>query len=241
RARRCGRADGRPRRDGAGAGHATRSRRQSGAAARRRKHGEAQDRAAAPNPHEPAARLTRCDDSAIGAERGRRDVSAPIASGKDMRFGPFAPLMLALAPYLAAAPAPAHEFHRLGDIVIEQPWSRATPVKVGTAYMTLRNNGTTSDRLIKVSSPMAEQGEVHETKVDDGTAMMRPMGALELKPRSSVQLKPGGIHVMLTGLARPLKEGERVKLSLTFEKAGTIDIEARVEKAGAVAPGEHSH
>lgn len=140
-----------------------------------------------------------------------------------------------------ASPAAANEFHRLGDIVIERPWSRATPVKTGGAYMTLRNNGAVADKLIKVASPVAEKVEIHETKVEGGMAMMRPVGAVELKRRSSVQLKPGGMHVMLMGLQRPLKEGERIKLVLTFERAGTIEIEARVEKAGAMAPGDHKH
>lgn len=157
-----------------------------------------------------------------------------------MRFVPLAAALI-LAPFVAAAEAPAHEFHRLGDIVIEQPWSRATPVKVGGAYMTLRNNGEIADRLIKITSPIAEKAEIHETKIENGMAMMRPVAGIELKRRAAVQLKPGGLHVMLMGLQRPLKEGERIKLSLTFERAGTIDIEARVEKAGAAAPGDHQH
>jgi len=147
---------------------------------------------------------------------------------------------LALAA-ASAAPAPAHEFHRLGDIVVEQPWARATPVKVGGAYVTLRNNGAVPDRLVKVTSPVAEKAEIHETKIDGGMAMMRAVDGIVLKPRGSVQLKPGGLHIMLMGLARPLKEGERIKLAFTFERAGTIEVEARVEKAGAAAPGEHKH
>lgn len=157
-----------------------------------------------------------------------------------MRLRSIVAAILALA--FGALPAAAHEFHRLGDIVIEQPWSRATPVKVGGAYMTLRNNGALADRLVKVASPIAEKGEIHETKVEGGTAMMRAVDGIELKPRGgSVQMKPGGLHVMLMGLQRPLKEGERIKLVLTFERAGTIEIEARVEKAGALAPGDHQH
>jgi copper(I)-binding protein len=112
---------------------------------------------------------------------------------------------------------------------------------VGGAYMTLRNNGAIPDKLIKITSPVAERVEIHETKIEGGMAMMRPVAAIELKRRSSVQLKPGGLHVMLMGLQRPLKEGERIKLALTFERAGTIEIEARVEKAGAMSPGDHQH
>jgi len=139
---------------------------------------------------------------------------------------------------VTAAPALAHDY-KVGPIVIERPWSRATPVKVGGAYMTLRNTGAAPDRLIKVASPAAEKAEIHETKIEGGTAMMRAVGALELKPGATVELKPGGLHLMLMGLERPLKEGESLKLVLTFEKAGTIEVEASVEKAGA--PGGHKH
>ncbi len=158
-----------------------------------------------------------------------------------MRVALVAATLLAAVPFLAATPAPAHEFHKLGDIVIEQPWARATPGKVGGAYMTLRNDGAAADRLVKVASPLAEKAEVHETKIDGGTAMMRAVGDVELRPSRSVEMKPGGLHVMLMGLQRPLKEGERIKLVLTFERAGTIEVEARVEKAGAAAPGDHQH
>ena len=107
--------------------------------------------------------------------------------------------------------------------------------------MTLRNNGAAADRLTGVSSPVAERTEIHETRIEDGTATMRPAPGLELKRRASVQLRPGGLHVMLIGLRRPLREGERITLVLTFERAGTIEIEARVEKAGALSPGDHRH
>lgn len=153
-----------------------------------------------------------------------------------MRLAPFAAVAL-----LLAAPASAHEFHRLGDIVVEQPWARATTAATGGAYMTLRNNGAAADRLIGVSSPAAERAEIHETRIEDGTATMRPAPGLEIKRRASVQLRPGGLHVMLIGLRRPLREGERITLALTFERAGTIEIEARVEKAGALSPGDHRH
>jgi copper(I)-binding protein len=145
-----------------------------------------------------------------------------------------------VAAAISEAPALAHEY-RLGAIVIEQPWARATPVKVGGAYMTLRNAGAAPDRLVKIASPAAEKAEMHETRVAGGMAMMRPVAAVELAPGATVEFRPGGLHLMLMGLARPLKEGESLTLVLTFEKAGTIEIEATVEKAGASAPGAHKH
>ena len=147
-------------------------------------------------------------------------------------------LIVGAALMAAAAVARAHDY-KIGSIVIGHPWARATPVKVGGAYMTLRNTGAAPDRLIKVASPAAEKSEIHETKIEGGTAMMRPAGPLELKPGATIELKPGGLHVMLMGLERPLKEGESLKLVLTFEKAGTIEVEASVEKAGA--PGARKH
>jgi copper(I)-binding protein len=133
---------------------------------------------------------------------------------------------------VAATPALAHDY-KLGPIVIEHPWARATPVKVGAAYMTLKNTGAAPDRLVKVASPAAEKVEIHETRIESGMAMMRPAGALEIRPGATVELRPGGLHVMMMGLQRPLREGERLKLVLTFEKAGTIEVEAAVEKPGA--------
>jgi copper(I)-binding protein len=144
-------------------------------------------------------------------------------------------LILALAIIAAGSPARAHEF-KVGSIVVERPWARATPARVGGAYLTIRNRGNAPDRLIGVSSPAAEKAEIHETKTRGGTASMHAVGTLEIKPRATVQLKPGGIHLMLMGLQRPLKEGERLKLVLTFEKAGAIEVEATVEKAGAPGP-----
>ncbi|HEY7609701.1 MAG TPA: copper chaperone PCu(A)C [Alphaproteobacteria bacterium] len=156
-----------------------------------------------------------------------------------MRLAQFITAILGSA-CVFAAPALAHEYKQ-GAIVIEHPWTRATPVKVGGAYMKLRNTGTAPDRLVKVTAPAAEKVEVHETKVEGGMAMMRPVGPVALAPGATVEFKPGGLHVMLMGLAKPLKEGDRLKLVLTFEKAGTIEVEAVVEKAGVSAPGEHKH
>src|SRR5262245_297682 len=137
-----------------------------------------------------------------------------------MRSGCLAAGILVLAMLFGGAPVAAHEFHRIGDIVVEQPWSRATAAKVGGAFVTLRNNGARADRLVKVSSPVAEKAEIHETKIENGVATMRPAESVEIKPRGgSVQLKPGGLHIMLMDLKRPLKEGERIKLTFTFERA----------------------
>lgn len=147
--------------------------------------------------------------------------------------------LLAALP-LAATPAAAHEF-KAGDITVERPWTRATTVQTGAAYMTLRTVGKTADRLLKASSPDAERVEIHTMAMDGGVARMREIPGLDVKPGAGTQLKPGGYHLMLIGLRRPLREGESVKLTLTFERAGNVDVEATVEKAGAPGPSKHSH
>jgi len=145
---------------------------------------------------------------------------------------------LALAAFTAlAAPSPllAHD-SKIGAIVVSKPWARATTAKVGGAYVTLRNTGRTADRLVKIETPAAQKVEMHETKIDGGTASMHLVPGVELKAGATVALKPGGLHLMLMGLKEPLKAGGSLKLVLTFEKAGTVEVQASVEKAGASAP-----
>ena len=66
---------------------------------------------------------------------------------------------------------------------------------------------------------------------------MRPVEAIEVHPGTPTVLKPGGLHVMLMGLAAPLKKGQRVPLTLTFEKAGSIEVEAMVQGVASMQPG----
>jgi copper(I)-binding protein len=70
---------------------------------------------------------------------------------------------------------------------------------------------------------------------------MRPVEAIEVTPGAPIVLQPGGLHVMLIGLKAPLKEGERFPLTLTFERAGTIEVEVVVEKLGAMGPDHMDH
>jgi copper(I)-binding protein len=138
-----------------------------------------------------------------------------------------------------AAPASADDY-KLGPLQISAPWTRATPkgAPVGVGYMKITNTGTTPDRLIEGSSNVADRFEVHQMSMDNGVMKMRPvMGGLEIKPGETVELKPGGLHVMFVGLKKPLQAGERVKGTLTFEKAGKIDLEYPVVPLGAQSAG----
>ena len=141
---------------------------------------------------------------------------------------------------LAAAPALAQQTFQAGSLVIEAPWSRATPggAKVGGGYMRIVNRGGEADRLIGGTTAVAGGFELHETTNVDGVARMRPVeGGLPLPPGATVELKPGGLHAMLVDLKRPLKEGETIAGTLVFEKAGTVSVTYRVGGIGAQSAG----
>jgi len=125
------------------------------------------------------------------------------------------------------------------SIEADHVWARATPggAKTAAIYMTLVNKGSADDRLVSVSTPIAGVAEVHATITDNGVMRMRPVEALDVTPGTPAVLKPGGYHVMLMELKGPLVTGQSFAVSLTFEKAGRIDVTATVEKAGAMGPG----
>lgn len=152
---------------------------------------------------------------------------------------------LILLPTMAAA----HSY-RAGSISIEHPWARATPkgAQVGGGYMKITNQGTTPDRLVGGSLATARHTLIHEMKMEGDVMTMRvlPQG-LEIKPGATVDLAPGSLHMMFEGLQAPLVEGQRVKGTLVFEKAGTVEVEYSVEGigAGSAAPqvpnSQHNH
>jgi len=133
--------------------------------------------------------------------------------------------------FAAAAPALAQS----APIEIDHPWSRATTGQVGVVYMTLKNPGATDDRLVAAATPIAGKAELHTTIEENGVMKMPPLPAVEVKANAEASLKPGGTHLMLIGLKGPLKEGSSFPLSLTFEKAGKLDVTVAVEKAGAMS------
>jgi copper(I)-binding protein len=139
--------------------------------------------------------------------------------------------LLALATTIAAA----QEF-KAGSIEIDNPWSRATPkgAKVAAGYLTIRNNGTDPDRLVRVTSPAAGKLEIHEVSMDQGVMKMRPLpGGLEIKPGETVELKPSSFHLMMFDLKQPFENGKPFKASLNFEKAGPVEVEFKVVAPGA--------
>lgn len=160
-----------------------------------------------------------------------------------VRHAHFAPRLigyaiLAIALLLIAiGVASAHEYSAKG-VTVAHPWARATPggAKVGGAYLEIKAAAGKSDRLVGARSPAAGAVEIHNHINEGGIVKMRRIDAIALKPGASLILKPGGYHLMLTDLKAPLKEGDLLKLTLVFEKAGDIEVEATVEPIGATGP-----
>jgi copper(I)-binding protein len=120
-------------------------------------------------------------------------------------------------------------------IKVENPWARATPAgsKTGVVYMTIVNVGSSADRLLGGTTPVAENVLFHSTINDNGVLRMREL-PIALEPGSRVALKPSGTHVMMVGLRQPLREGQSFPLTLDFEKAGKVEVTVPVGKVGAM-------
>lgn len=129
--------------------------------------------------------------------------------------------------------------YRVGDLVIETPWSRATPpnAPVAGGYMTITNEGDRPDRLVGGDAPFAGRVEIHEMAMDGDVMRMREIeGGLAIGPGETVTLEPGGFHVMFMDLSGSLAEGETVSVTLEFERAGSVTVDLSVAGMGARAP-----
>ena len=140
------------------------------------------------------------------------------------------------------APASADEL-KAGDLIISQAWSRATPggAKVAGGYLTIENKGSAPDKLVAASAEIAGKAEVHEMAMDNGVMKMRPLErGLVIEPGKTVKLAPGGNHLMFQDLKGPFKEGEKVPVTLEFEKAGKVAVTLDVQGVGAKGPSSDS-
>lgn len=145
---------------------------------------------------------------------------------------------LAALALIAAGPARAQEV-KAGAIVVSAPFARATPpgAQVAGGYLTIVNTGSVPDRFIGLSADISGKPELHEMKLDKGTMVMRPLEkGIDLPPGATVELKPGGLHVMFTSINRQLKAGETVRTTLEFEKAGKVEVVFPVLPIGARGP-----
>jgi periplasmic copper chaperone A len=125
--------------------------------------------------------------------------------------------------------------YKAGSIEIVDPWSRATPKGAQTAvgYMTIKNNGTTPDRLVGGSIDVASRFQLHSMVMENGVAKMRELNAVEIKPGQSLEFKPDSSHVMFVDLKRPLSKGDHISGTLQFEHAGKVQIEYEVQAIGS--------
>jgi len=123
------------------------------------------------------------------------------------------------------------------QVQISDAWSRATPpgAKIAAGYLTIRNQGAAADRLIGASSPAAARVEPHVTEKQGEVMRMREVKGYDVPAKGSYELKPGGAHLMLVDIKRPLKEGDKVPLVLRFQKAGEVKVDLEVKALGAPA------
>ena len=131
-------------------------------------------------------------------------------------------------------------FQVLAQVEISQPWARATPpgAKVAAGYMVIRNKAASADRLVGVASVAAARVETHVTVRDGDIMRMREVKGYDIPAGGSFELKPGGPHLMFVDIRQPFKEGDRVPVTLSFEKAGQVVVEFPV---GRLAGQRHGH
>ena len=141
---------------------------------------------------------------------------------------------IAVMLLLAAAATRAADYSA-GGITVTSPWARATAqlATVAGGFLTITNHGSAPDKLLAIDSDIAGMAMVHKMTMENGVAKMEMMEDLPIPPGETVELKPSSLHIMFMQLKNPLKEGDRFKAVLTFEKAGKIAIEFVVGGAGA--------
>jgi len=125
-----------------------------------------------------------------------------------------------------------------GEVMVSGAFARAsaTPAaKAGAVYFTIRNEGAAADTLTNVATDAARSAMLHENVEENGVVSMRHLEALAIAPKETVTLSPTKLHVMLMGLKAPLKKGEHISLTLTFEKAGEVKVDVPVGGVAASA------
>ena len=147
-------------------------------------------------------------------------------------------LAAAIGLTVAAAVSVVNAAHA-GDVMVTDAFARAsaTPVaRAGAVYFTIRNDGALPDKLTAIQTDAAQTAMLHENVEENGVVSMRHIEALVIAPKETVTLAPKKMHVMLMGLKAPLKKGEHLSVTLTFEKAGTVKIDVPVGDVAADRP-----
>ncbi len=131
--------------------------------------------------------------------------------------------------------------YKIGNVEVTNPWARPSTGKTGAAYFTLTNHGTSDDTLVSVESDAAAKVQIHDMTMDGNIMRMRKLAALPLPAGKSVNVAPGGLHVMLIGLTKPLTEGGSIVMHLVFAKAGGLDVAVPVQMKPPVASAAAGH
>lgn len=133
-------------------------------------------------------------------------------------------LGLALAVLALGGPAAAHQY-KLGELGIGHPWSRpAGQGMTGAGFLSVTNTGSVPDVLLAVETPAAKRVEIHQGGVTGGIMRMRKLKGLAIPAGGKVELKPGGNHLMLLKLKRPLAVGDKIPATLVFKRAGRVEV-----------------
>lgn len=149
------------------------------------------------------------------------------------------PLRFAAAALLMAVTPALGGERELGELVLEDPWVRATPpaAEVAGGYVTITNTGDTPARLVGGEADFAGRVEIHEMAMAEGVMRMRELtDGLVIPAGESVALEPGGYHVMFMDLGEPLRAGESVTATLDFAEAGRAALTFAVAPIGATTP-----
>jgi copper(I)-binding protein len=152
---------------------------------------------------------------------------------------PAAAALLTALLALLALPVSAHDYHA-GPLHIDHPWARASIGEAGNSalYMTITNAGDAPDALTAVKTDVAANVMLHESRMENGVVKMVHLDEIAVPAHGTSELKPLGLHVMLMGLKRPLKDGEMLPVTLVFTRQGEVKVEAKIEKG---VPGSRQH
>lgn len=142
-----------------------------------------------------------------------------LSRGRYMRIGRLKQVCMIVVAGLWSVTAQA------ADITVTDAWARASVgMGNGAVFLTVNNAGSNADRLIGASTPAAKIAQLHTHMEEGGVMRMRPIDGIDLPTGCHMQLKPGGMHVMLMGLTAPLKEGESFPLTLKFKEAEPMTV-----------------
>lgn len=152
------------------------------------------------------------------------------------------PLVVVVTLWFSAVAAIAGGTHHHPTISISDVTARMLmrnrPISV---YMTVRNDGVEADKILSAASPMAKRVEVHTHLMENGIMKMRHVaGGVDIPTKSDVAFESGGLHLMVFGLDKGLQKGDEFPLKIMFEKAGMIEIKARLQGMKPMKHGDHS-